>query len=71
VITDLGILEPDPEACELRLTHLHPGVSVEQVRDATGWQLATAEELDTSDPPTAQELEALRALQATVAEVPS
>ena len=26
VITDLGILEPCPETCELILTHLHPGV---------------------------------------------
>jgi glutaconate CoA-transferase, subunit B len=70
VITDLGILEPEPESCELRLTHLHPGVEIEQAREATGWELAAADELDTIDPPTAEELEALRALAATVAEVP-
>src|SRR5579863_3408900 len=28
VITDLGILEPDPESRELRLTSLHPGVKL-------------------------------------------
>ncbi|MGH3745094.1 MAG: CoA-transferase subunit beta, partial [Mycobacteriales bacterium] len=43
VITDLGILEPDPATCELTLTHLHPGVSVEQAREATGWPLAVAD----------------------------
>jgi glutaconate CoA-transferase subunit B len=69
VITDLGILEPDPESCELRLTHLHPGVEVEQAREATGWELQVAERLETTDPPTAEELEALRALQATVEQV--
>jgi glutaconate CoA-transferase, subunit B len=70
VITDLGILEPEPGSCELRLTHLHPGVDVEQAREATGWELAVADDLDTGAPPTADELDALRALQATVAEVP-
>ena len=39
VITDLGVLEPDPDTKELVLTALHPGVSVEQVRAETGWEL--------------------------------
>ena len=39
VITDLGVLEPDPETCELTLTALHEGVSVEDARAATGWEL--------------------------------
>ncbi|HEY9522017.1 MAG TPA: CoA-transferase, partial [Thermopolyspora sp.] len=42
VITDLGILEPDPDTCELRLTSLHPGVTLDQARAATGWPLAAA-----------------------------
>jgi glutaconate CoA-transferase subunit B len=70
VITDLGILEPQSDTCELRLTHLHPGVDVERAREATGWELAVADELETTDPPTAEELEALRALQASVEQVP-
>lgn len=63
VITDLGVLEPDPATCELTLTRLHPGASVDQAREATGWELAVADELDTSDAPTDTELEVLRALQ--------
>ena len=44
VITDLGVLEPD--GGELTLTQLHPGVSVEQVREQTGWDtLRVADEL--------------------------
>src|SRR5919201_437557 len=42
VITDLGILEPDPETRELVLTQLQPGVSVDAAREATGWPLRIA-----------------------------
>jgi len=62
VITDLGILEPDPETFELTLTHLHPGVTVEQAKEATGWDLQVADDLRTTEPPTPGELEALREL---------
>ena len=68
VITDLGVLEPDPASCELVLTALHPDVTPEQARAATGWELALAGELTATPAPTAQELHALRALQATVEE---
>jgi glutaconate CoA-transferase subunit B len=65
VITDLGVLEPDPETCELTLTHVHEGVDPEQARAATGWQLAVANEVRTLPPPTSRELEVLRELLAT------
>ena len=63
VVTDLGVLEPDPESEELTLTSLHPGVTVEQAREATAWPLKSAGTLAVNDPPTAAELEALRALK--------
>ena len=66
VITDLGVLEPDPATCELTLTALHTGVTVEQVRDNTGWDLAVADDLATTDSPTDEELQILRALQRTL-----
>ena len=62
VITDLGILKPDPETKELTLTELHPGTSVEQAREATGWDLRVADDLGTTDPPTEEELRVLRDL---------
>ena len=64
VITDLGILEPDPETCDLVLTHVHPGVEAEQAREATGWELKVADDLVTTDPPTDEELSQLRELVA-------
>jgi glutaconate CoA-transferase subunit B len=63
VITDLGLLEPDPDTCELTLTSVHPGVDVDEVRNATGWELRVADDLATIGPPTETELEALRGLR--------
>ncbi|WP_436771712.1 CoA-transferase subunit beta [Yinghuangia sp. YIM S09857] len=64
VITDLGILRPDPGTAELVLTELHPGVDVDQVRAATGWDLRVAAETGVTAPPTPIELLALRGLKA-------
>jgi glutaconate CoA-transferase subunit B len=60
VITDLGVLEPRDG--ELTLTTLHPGVTVDQVQDATGWDLQVAGELATTPEPTDEELSALKEL---------
>jgi glutaconate CoA-transferase, subunit B len=62
IITDLGVLEPDPHTKELTLTQLHEGVDADRVRDATGWPLAVATEPRRTEPPTARELGALREL---------
>jgi glutaconate CoA-transferase subunit B len=70
VITDLGVLEPDPVTCELTLTAVHPGVEVATVRDRTGWDLRVAGDLAVGDPPTAEELRLLRELEATKGGVP-
>ena len=68
VITDLGVLEPDPETCELTLTRVHPGVDPADVRARTGWPLRIAEPLRATAPPTDAELAALRSLIAAGAE---
>ena len=67
VITDLGLLRPNPDTCLLELSHLHPGVTAEQARAATGWDLAVSAELQHTEPPTDQELSVLRTLSATLA----
>ncbi|MET8155790.1 CoA-transferase [Sphaerisporangium sp. NPDC005289] len=64
VITDLGVLRPDPRTAELVLTELHAGVTVEQARAATGWPLKTADHVATTPPPTDAELTTLRTLKA-------
>jgi len=62
VITDLGVLEPDPEAKELVLTAVHAGVTVEEVRAQTGWELQVSADLAVTPPPTEAELTALRSM---------
>jgi len=67
VITDLGILTPDSVTKELTLTSVHPGVTADAVVAATGWPLKVAPTLETTAPPTADELRVLRDLQARTA----
>jgi glutaconate CoA-transferase subunit B len=62
VVTDLGLLRPDAVTCELTLTHIHPGVELDEVRAATGWTLAIAKDLAVTPPPTHAELATLREL---------
>jgi glutaconate CoA-transferase subunit B len=62
VITDLGILEPDPASREFVLTKVHAGVTAEVAVEATGWPLKVAEKVTETDPPSASELELLRSL---------
>lgn len=59
VVTNLGMLEPD-DSGELILTALHPGATVEQVQENTGWALRCAPSLRQTEPPTADELRILR-----------
>ena len=61
VVTDLGILEP--RAGELTLVAVHPGVAVDDVAAATGWELRVADGVHETAPPTGYELDALRALE--------
>lgn len=65
VITDLGLLRPDPVTWELVLTDVHPGVNVDDVVAATGWDLRVAPEVGTTEAPTDAELGHLRHLEAT------
>jgi glutaconate CoA-transferase subunit B len=62
VITDLGVLEPDPETRELVLTQVHDEVTASEVWDRTGWDLRVADMLVRTDPPSDAELDALREL---------
>jgi glutaconate CoA-transferase, subunit B len=66
VITDLGVLRADSESPELTLTRIHPGVSVDQAGEATGWELRVADDLEQTDPPSEEELRMLRDLRATL-----
>ena len=62
VVTDLGVLRPDPETQELVLTELHRGVTVEEVRAKTAWPLRVSDKLKETEEPEDFYLQALREL---------
>jgi glutaconate CoA-transferase subunit B len=59
VVTDIGLLEPD-ETGEMVLTALHPGKSIEQAKENTGWDLKISADLRTTEPVMEKELQILR-----------
>jgi len=59
VVTNLGILTPDANG-ELILSALHPGCSVDQVKQNTGWPIKVSEELTVTEAPKSEELRILR-----------
>jgi glutaconate CoA-transferase subunit B len=58
VITDLGCYEFTDG--EMILTSLHPGCTLEQVRNKTGWNVRVSAALETTDEPTSEELRIIR-----------
>ena len=62
VVTTLGILGFEPVSRRMRLEALHPGVTVEAVRAQTAFDLAVADRVETTAPPTDDELQILREL---------
>ena len=62
VVTTLGILGFDPASKRMRIEAVHPGVSVETVKANTGFELLQAPSIETTEPPSDDELEMLRAL---------
>jgi glutaconate CoA-transferase subunit B len=59
VVTNLGILKPNEEG-ELCLAALHPGITVEMVRENTGWDLKCFNQIEVTEPPNDEELRILR-----------
>jgi glutaconate CoA-transferase subunit B len=62
VITDLGVFKPAAGSQELTLVARYENVSVDKIREATGWPLTVADTIDIVAPPTADELRVLRDL---------
>ncbi|NQV99536.1 MAG: CoA-transferase subunit beta [Rhodospirillales bacterium] len=68
LVTDLCVMQPNPDTCEFEVTSLHPGVSRQQVTEATGWPLKFANQVTETAAPSDVELDALRALKQRTAE---
>jgi len=59
VITDLAVMGYSEESRRMQVLSLHPGVTADQVRSATGFRLEFADRTATTEPPTEEELRIL------------
>jgi glutaconate CoA-transferase, subunit B len=59
VVTDLGIYHFGDDG-EMRLDSLHPGATLDAVRESIGWSVAVADDLATTAEPTVEELRLIR-----------
>src|ERR1700685_3051515 len=62
LVTDLCMMSPDSSSRELTVVSLHPGVTRDQVRANTGWDVKFAESVKETPAPNSLELETLRDL---------
>lgn len=60
VVTDLAVFDFEPDTQRMRLTSVHDGVTVDDVLAATGFAPALAEDVTTTAPPTAHQLDLIR-----------
>jgi glutaconate CoA-transferase subunit B len=60
VVTDKALFDFRNDAHEMQLTSLHPGVTLEQVRQEVSWDLRAVKAPSTTSPPTGEELRLLR-----------
>jgi len=60
VITTMGVLRFDEKSKEMYLDSYHPGLSLDQVKQNTGWNLKLAPNVKETEPPTLEEVEILR-----------
>jgi glutaconate CoA-transferase, subunit B len=60
VITTLGVLRFDPDTMEMVLAGTHPGVTVDQIQDNTGWPIKMVAQPSVTAEPTEAELSMLR-----------
>lgn len=60
VVTGLGVHGFDEATGEMELRSLHPGITLEEVRDSTGWDLRVAPDVEETPAPTAEELRLIR-----------
>jgi len=64
VITNLGLFGFDDVSRAMRLDALHPNVTIDDVREQTGFEVLVAEQVAVTEPPTETELAILRSLDA-------
>jgi glutaconate CoA-transferase, subunit B len=62
IITHLGLFDFEPKSRRMRLEALHPGATVEEVRDRTGFEVLIPDKIKYTEAPTDEEIRILREL---------
>ena len=60
IVTDLAVMDFQGPSHAIRVISLHPGVTFDEVRDNTGFELAAAPGLSTTPTPTDEQLKLIR-----------
>ncbi|NVM34913.1 MAG: hypothetical protein HWN81_04910 [Candidatus Lokiarchaeota archaeon] len=60
VITNLGYLDFEEKSKRMRVSTIHPGISINTIKDSTGFELVIPENLKETIPPTEKEIKLLR-----------
>jgi glutaconate CoA-transferase subunit A len=60
LVTNMGVFELNPESRQLELVSAHPGVTLEEIQEATGFKVQTASTVAVTEPPSEEELRIIR-----------
>ncbi len=60
VITDMGVYHFDPETREMVLASIHPGITLQTIRENIGWDVKVTQDLTETPPPSAEEIRIIR-----------
>ena len=64
LVSDMGVYSFDDETREMVLESRHPGISVEEIREAVTWELSVSDDVTVTERPTEAEVEFLRRIDA-------
>jgi hypothetical protein len=62
LITDLGVFGFDAESKRMKILSIHPGVDLEEIEQNTGFKLLVPAKIETTPPPTGEEIELIHEL---------
>jgi len=60
VVSNLGVFDFDEASGKMRLQSLHPGVSIEEVKEKTGFELLIPSKIPETEPSTKEEVDLIR-----------
>lgn len=62
VVTNLGVFRFDETTKEMYIASYHPGVTIEKIKENTGWDIKCGDQVTETEPPTVEQIKLLREL---------